>query len=311
MNKPTINDAVTIAGDSTGTMLVNRAEHVERVKGKARNGGKGKTYWKKVIIGLVALVSILGLAVVGVIGGVWWRDKTTREAERIKEGERTKSEWEERKRKGADAADNGHTKVQLWSGGPYWADTNIGAEKPWEYGYYFWWGDTVGYKRQGDTWVASNGSKSDFSFEDSNTPTFSMSMAELLSEGWITSDNILTREHDAAHIHWGGDWRMPTGQELDNLMSKCDLTWATMNGVNGYVVRGRGAYVSASIFLPYAGTSDDSAGWMGHYWSSVPTSGNNGAWYLYVSGRHGTGSIFRFLGLSVRPVQGFTKKRTK
>ena len=41
-------------------------------------------------------------------------------------------------------------KVQLWAGGPYWATTNIGAEKPEEYGYYFWWGDTVGYKREGD-----------------------------------------------------------------------------------------------------------------------------------------------------------------
>ena len=31
--------------------------------------------------------------------------------------------------------------VQLWEGGPYWATTNIGAEKPEDSGYYFWWGD--------------------------------------------------------------------------------------------------------------------------------------------------------------------------
>ena len=30
-----------------------------------------------------------------------------------------------------------HDKVQLWEGGPYWATTNIGAEKPEDYGYYF------------------------------------------------------------------------------------------------------------------------------------------------------------------------------
>ena len=35
-----------------------------------------------------------------------------------------------------------HNKVQLWEDGPYWADTNIGAEKPEDYGFYFWWGDT-------------------------------------------------------------------------------------------------------------------------------------------------------------------------
>ena len=51
-----------------------------------------------------------------------------------------------------------HNGVQLWENGPYWAETNIGAEKPEDYGYYFWWGDTVGYKRVGDAWVASDGS---------------------------------------------------------------------------------------------------------------------------------------------------------
>ena len=32
-------------------------------------------------------------------------------------------------------------KVQLWEDGPYWATTNIGAEKPEDAGYYFWWGE--------------------------------------------------------------------------------------------------------------------------------------------------------------------------
>ena len=35
-------------------------------------------------------------------------------------------------------------KVQLWEGGPYWADRNIGADKSEGYGLYFWWGDTTG-----------------------------------------------------------------------------------------------------------------------------------------------------------------------
>ena len=34
-------------------------------------------------------------------------------------------------------------KVQLWEGGPYWADTNIGAENPWDYGDYYAWGETA------------------------------------------------------------------------------------------------------------------------------------------------------------------------
>ena len=37
--------------------------------------------------------------------------------------------------------------VQLWENGPYWAELNVGASTPVDYGYYFWWVDTVGYKR--------------------------------------------------------------------------------------------------------------------------------------------------------------------
>lgn len=35
--------------------------------------------------------------------------------------------------------------VQLWAGGPYWAECNVGASTPEDYGLYFWWGDTVGH----------------------------------------------------------------------------------------------------------------------------------------------------------------------
>ena len=33
--------------------------------------------------------------------------------------------------------------VQLWENGPYWSECNVGAAKPEEYGYYFWWGGKV------------------------------------------------------------------------------------------------------------------------------------------------------------------------
>lgn len=206
-------------------------------------------------------------------------------------------------------------KVQLWENGPYWAMTNIGAEKPEDYGYYFWWGDTVGYKRENDKWVASDGSNSDFSFIGSNTPTYRKDNLTLQSEGWITAGGVLAPEHDAAQVHWGGNWRMPTKQEFDDLNSKCDWVWASTNGVNGYIVRGKGDYSSVSIFLPCAGyvfgTSLSDTGSGGCYWSSVSVSGTYGpecAWVLsFYSGRHFTGENYRFRGLPVRPLQGFTK----
>ena len=72
-----------------------------------------------------------------------------------------------------------HKKVQLWEDGPFWADTNIGAEEPWESGYYFWWGDTIGYKWENNAWVASDGSSSNFSFRLENTPTYDKNIATL------------------------------------------------------------------------------------------------------------------------------------
>jgi hypothetical protein len=204
-------------------------------------------------------------------------------------------------------------KVQLWEDGPYWATTNIGAEKPEDYGYYFWWGDTVGYKHENDKWVASDGSNSNFSFEDDNTPTYDKDISTLQSEGWITSDGVLAPEHDAAHKHWGGDWRMPTEQELEDLDSKCDWTWTMVNGVIGYLVCGRGEYASNSIFLPCAGyvrgTSLNLAPSYGYYWSSVPNLDSYyHAWYLrFYSGNHFTYYYRRSNGQSVRPLLGFTK----
>ena len=204
-------------------------------------------------------------------------------------------------------------KVQLWEGGPYWAETNIGAEKPEDYGLYFWWGDTVGYRREGNAWVASDGSSQTFSFDSGSTPTYGKDNSTLQSEGWITSAGVLALEHDAARVHCGGAWRMPTKDELSALNSNCDWSWTTRNGVNGYVVRGRGDYSANSIFLPAAGRGDGTslfdAGSYGYYWSSVPYEGDSSyAWSLgFGSGYRYASNGDRGSGRSVRPVQGFAE----
>ena len=82
-------------------------------------------------------------------------------------------------------------KVQLWANGPYWADRNIGASKPWKYGLYFWWGDTKGHCP-------------DYNFAEDNSAiyTYGKSVAELQSAGWVTADGVLAPSHDAAHVKW-------------------------------------------------------------------------------------------------------------
>ena len=86
-----------------------------------------------------------------------------------------------------------------------------------------------------------------------------------------------------------------------------------MNGINGYVVRGRGAYASASVFLPCVGDGIGktfyNTGSYGNYWSSVPDLDRSNARYLYFdsSGHHTGDDGRRFYGRSIRPVQGFTQ----
>ena len=201
--------------------------------------------------------------------------------------------------------------VQLWAYGPYWAECNVGATRPEEYGYYFWWGDTVGYRREGNAWAASDCSLSGYSFSYSNTPTYNKSIAILQNEGWITADGVLAPEHDAAHVHWGGEWRMPTADEIDALIDNCTTTWITTNGVSGRLVTGKGEYANRSIFLPAAGEGNGSGlystGWYGSFWSSTPSSDRSdfARDFDFDSGSFGWFSSSRCGGYSVRPVRGF------
>jgi len=215
--------------------------------------------------------------------------------------------------------------VQLWENGPYWAECNVGASKPEEYGYYFWWGDTVGYTReggtwmddwtyQGVTWVSGTGARMGSSpFDSSTCPTDNKSISQLQSAGYIDSTGNLVATHDAATAHLGTPWRMPTSAEIDALISNCDTTWTTQCGVSGRLMTGKGAFSTKSIFLPVAGLGADSnldfPGSDGNYWSSTPCSVSSSfAWSLgFSSGNFGRYCSGRYRGQSIRPLRGFAQ----
>ena len=105
--------------------------------------------------------------------------------------------------------------------------------------------------------------------------------------------------------YWGGSWRLPTKNEIQELVDFCSWTWTTQNGVEGYKVTGPNGN---SIFLPAAGYRDGSSLYgarsYGFYRSSTPNESNSyGAFYLYFD----SGSLSMYddgfgYGLSVRPV---------
>ena len=196
--------------------------------------------------------------------------------------------------------------VQLWENGPYWAKCNVGATKPEGYGYYFWWGDTVGYKRVGNSWNAVTGLCTGFQFDGIHCPTYGKTNDQLRDEGYIDLADNLIASHDAASVHLGKPWRLPTKVELQEMLVYCTSRWTIYNGVFGRVINGVGDYASKNIFLPAAGCgiSDrlDNAGETGYYWFSAPNNGYTRMLWLS-SGLFLDTDLNRHFGGSVRPVR--------
>ena len=177
-----------------------------------------------------------------------------------------------------DEPKDGHEYVDLGLS-VKWATCNVGASKPEEYGDYFAWGETS--------------TKEEYTEENS------------LTYGKKMSDIAGNAQYDAARANWGGNWRLPTKAERNELTDKCTWKWTTQNGVKGYKVTGPNGN---SIFLPAAGNRNGSslyyAGYYGGYWSSSPSgSYDYGAYGLdFNSDNHGMSYNDRGNGQSVRPV---------
>ena len=184
---------------------------------------------------------------------------------------------------------NGHQYVDLGlSSGLKWATCNVGADSPEDYGNYYAWGETA--------------TKS--SYYSDNSTTYGLSYSELQSRGIIGSDGNLTASYDAATANWGGSWRMPTRDEIKELVNNCTWKWTTYNGVNGRLVTGPNGN---SIFLPAAGYRHDTslinAGSYGLYWSATPYSHSYSAYYLRFYSRYYDWNYYnRGYGFTVRPV---------
>ena len=163
--------------------------------------------------------------------------------------------------------------------GVNWATCNVGANAPHEYGNYYAWGETT--------------TKSEYTSD--NSRTYGKNMSNISGNS----------SYDVARSNWGGSWRMPTDEEMEELKNKCTWQWTTQNGVNGYKVTGPNGN---SIFLPAASyclwSSHRYVGEYGSYWSSTPYESNDyNAYYLsFYSGYHSVGWGSRDYGLTVRPV---------
>lgn len=209
---------------------------------------------------------------------------------------------------------NGHEYIDLGlPSGLKWATCNVGANKPEEYGDHFAWGETEPYYTEGHSqdkpcsnWK-TNKTGYDWASYNWCNGSYDTQTKYCTSSSYGTVDNktVLDPEDDAAHVNWGGDWRMPTKEEQDELRTKCTWIWGSHNGIDGYTVVGPNGN---SLFLPAAGDRHDSglyyAGSDGLYWSSsLDSDRSNDAFCLYFySDLVDWGRNYRYIGHSVRPV---------
>lgn len=176
--------------------------------------------------------------------------------------------------------------------GTKWATCNVGANSPEEYGDYFAWGETKPKSVYNwSTYFDTDDNGSSFKKYNENS-----GLTELLPED------------DAATANWGSPWRMPSLDQIYELINSSYSTteWTTLNDVYGRKITSKSN--GNSIFLPAAGyRSDDDlyiAGSYGYYWSSSLYPEYDYAYYLYFnSGGWDWSHYYRFNGRSVRPVR--------
>lgn len=178
-----------------------------------------------------------------------------------------------------------------------WANCDLGSQLPEIPGKQFSWAE-----------VSPAYNNVNFTFDKNGGSPFVMS-------------DISATDYDAAHVIWGGSWRMPTREEWSELFSKCTVEWID----SVYLYQGRQEKIKGlkitgpnkkSIFLPKnkyygmgtygsAGSSLSWGNWESHslfyYWSSTSTKGmldNADA----VRGGGGFNNVDTEFGFCIRPV---------
>ena len=132
---------------------------------------------------------------------------------------------------------NGHEFVDLGlPSGTLWATCNVGATSPEQAGLYFAFGETTGYTDK--KIVKSVGVKERFT-----------------SLSKISWENRF--KYDAAHVHMGGDWRIPTDFHIRHLRKYTNRVWIWNykgTGVAGMMFTSK--INGNSVFFPASGLAN-------------------------------------------------------
>jgi len=138
-----------------------------------------------------------------------------------------------------DGETDGHKWVDLGlPSGIKWATCNVGANYSSQIGSKFGWGEIT----------PSDDDSTPYKWYDSSTGKY-LKYVTNAAYGEVDNLTTLLPEDDAAHVNWGGNWRMPTADEIKELEENCTYEVVTKKGV---VLGGKitSKLNSHSIFIP-------------------------------------------------------------
>ena len=202
---------------------------------------------------------------------------------------------------------NGYEYVDLGlPSGIKWAKLNVGAIKESDTGLLFQWGDSQGYTL--DQCGNGEGQKAfswaDYKWCNGNYDSITKYCTDSFY-GVVDNKTVLNIEDDGCHVYMGGDWRLPTGTNMQELIDNTNYEYVTIDGMSG------GKFINKTdsrkyIFLPdvccYYGSLILGTGTLS--WSSSLSKSNSSlAPYLHYEG-YGSylGDHSRCTGLPLRGV---------
>lgn len=173
--------------------------------------------------------------------------------------------------------------------GTLWACCNVGASMPAEYGGLYAWGETQ--------------TKSDYTWD---TYKYGWYYPGDFSHLVDIGNDIAGTSYDVATAKWGEPWRMPSLEQIEELVENCVVEYTTQSGISGKKFIGENG---GAIFMPFAGYREKKGhfqyGTWGFYWSSTQDSENpaNAMWLSVTKSMEYSSSATRYEGHSVRPVR--------
>lgn len=232
----------------------------------------------------------------------------------------------------ADGQFNGHGYVDLGlPSGIKWATCNIGAATPQAYGDFFACGETkskITFTGKNFTGYGSAQYANPYHF------TVAQEDAEFIDK--TNNGGLINSKHDAARQLWGGEWRLPTRGDYEELLKHTVAKYMVLNGIKGALFTSK--VNGQSIFLPFAGLKFDDRsfkpagkglehrGAIGYYWTATvqrvlavmgttfiikndrPKQTDYDIFSANIGKASNGGDILCVYGLTIRPVYGGNPK---